>query len=162
VIRKSRGFSLIEVMMTSVILGVGVLGLVNMYTSSARGVGTSRHRETATQIALQRIERLTTSPTETLPACGGLVGCRATPAALAPELAPADQFECTQYVSDMGSTEPTGGDDQGGYRLDTIVAPHPSSTQGSDARLISVSVCWTDASGLIQQVMMQRLALGDG
>src|SRR5688572_17810828 len=53
-----RGFSLIEVMMTSLILGVGVVGLASMYTSSARGVGSSRHRETATQIAVQRIERL--------------------------------------------------------------------------------------------------------
>ncbi len=163
--QHSRGFSLIEVMVTSVILGMGVIGVANLFTSSARGVGTSRMRETATQVALQRLERLATSPAAALPTCGGVVGCRATGEAMMPDLGTSpDLYECTQYVDDMGPSDPTARTTGGlaGYRLDTVVSPPPSLTQNDDARLISVSVCWTDTSGRIQQVLMQRLSLGDG
>jgi hypothetical protein len=149
-------------MVTSVILGLGIVGLTSMYTTSARGVGSSRALETATQIALSRVERLATTPTDQLPVCGGVVGCRASPTEMAQELAPsAGSFQCSQYVDDSGAHDGATRGSEGGYRLDTIVAPHPSVTQNSDARIVSVSVCWTDGSGRVQQVLMQRLALGD-
>ena len=74
-----------------------------------------------------------------------------------PAITPVTTASTTVNASDYGLATDTAGNTS----IDTIVAPHPSATQGADARLISVSVCWTDASGAVQQVMMQRLALGD-
>jgi hypothetical protein len=159
---RRRGFSLVETLISTLLLGVGVIGLVDLYTSSSRGMGSSRHRETATQIAVARMERLTTMPLDELPSCSGVVGCRADSYTMMPELIPsAEAFECTQYVSDMGQHDPRTRGGDGGYRLDTIVAPHPSSGQNGDARVVSVSVCWTDGDGDVQQVFLQSLALGD-
>lgn len=154
-----RGFTLIEVMITSVILGVGVMGLVGLYTSSARGVGGSRVHTTATQVALQRLEQIAGSA-DALPACDGPIGCRASRSELAPPLGGSRTggFDCTQYTNGMGESAVAAAG-TGRYRIDTVVEPHPSTSQDDEGRFVSVSVCWVGDGNVVEQVLAQRFVL---
>ena len=56
--RRSAGFSLIEFLMVSIILGVGLLGLAALTSMSIRGFGGSRIRNTAASLGGSVLDRL--------------------------------------------------------------------------------------------------------
>ena len=55
---RSSGFSMVEFLVVSVILGVGLLGLAALMAISVRGFGGSRTRDTATDLANNVLDRL--------------------------------------------------------------------------------------------------------
>lgn len=57
-LRRMAGFSLIEFLMTAVILGVGLLGLAALTTTAMRGYGEGRTRVTAVSLSSSILDRL--------------------------------------------------------------------------------------------------------
>lgn len=57
-LRKARGYSLIEVLLTLLIVGVGILGLSAANLAALRARGLSSLESTATQLASDMMERL--------------------------------------------------------------------------------------------------------
>lgn len=157
--RSSRaGFSLIEALVASAVLGVAVTCLTQMYTTSVRGYVSSQRLQEAVEIAAQRAEQLATMAAEDVPACTGTPSCRADGTTMASELSPANGYSCTTRldapaVVGPGSTGATGSR----YRVDTVVDSHPDVSRQPDARLVTVSVCWLDSAGFVHQVQTQRL-----
>lgn len=155
----TRGFSLVEVMLTAAVLGLGAIALAHTHNQAHRGVVASRLQTAALRIAEQRIEHLATIPIDRLAGCAGPVtGCRTDRSTLAPVLGNVGAFRCTQLVDEMDFHDPNVTT-QGRFRVDTVVAAHPDPRQQVGALVISVSVCWTDQTGHVQQVMLQRMAI---
>ena len=142
-------------MVTSMILGVAVLGLTSTYTNSQTGMVSSRSRSSAHELARQRIELLGTQNVQQLPDCAGATGCMANNAYSA-ELAAAGTFQCTQYVDDMETLDPDLASAIGRYRVDTVVVDHPDSARQPNARVVTVSVCWSDAVGKVHEIQARR------
>lgn len=57
-LRRDPGFSMIEFLMTAVILGVGLLGLAALTTTAMRSYGGSRTRDTAMSLSGSVLDRL--------------------------------------------------------------------------------------------------------
>jgi len=58
----SSGFSLIEVLVSLVILAVGILAIAQMQVAAIRGIAFSRHMTSATYLARQQLEYLRSLP----------------------------------------------------------------------------------------------------
>jgi prepilin-type N-terminal cleavage/methylation domain-containing protein len=151
-----RGFSLIEVAISSLVLGVAIAGLTSTYTSSEKGMQDSKARTSANELALQRLELLATQPVDQLPGCAGPAVCQNGFAFTAPAAA-AGTYQCTQYVDEADVVDPSqAGSDNNRFRVDTAVEDHPDALRQPGARVVTVSVCWADRSGRVSQVTARR------
>ncbi len=56
IIRDQRGFSLVEVMISMVILAFGILGTISMFSASDKALGTSSQMTTALRLAQEKLE----------------------------------------------------------------------------------------------------------
>lgn len=147
---------MVEVLISTLVLGIAIAGLTGTFTSSQRGMVAIRSRSSAKEIAGQRIERLATQMASDLPACDGPASCRSTSGELADDQASAGAFQCTQYVDDMELPDPTQATGRyGRYRIDTSVAAHPDPRQ-PDAKVVTVSVCFANQTGQIEEVQARR------
>jgi prepilin-type N-terminal cleavage/methylation domain-containing protein len=159
--RKQRlgrlGFSLVEVLVGSGILAIGVLAGVRLYTKGAERSAFSRSRTAALEMATQRLEWLGTKDFDDLPACSGATSCRSGGGFGSP-LAAAGTFQCTQYSDGMELPDPDTVTD-GSFRIDTVVSNHPDTARQANTRLVTVSVCWQDQSGRVQQAQVRRVVI---
>jgi prepilin-type N-terminal cleavage/methylation domain-containing protein len=157
----SKGFSFIEVLVACALLGIGLLGLVDLHLSSIRGLGRGRFVTGAKEIAIQRAEALATQAGDltTLPACplnaGDPIGCFQDKLSLAPNKA------CTAWLKDADVPTPAGASVAGAgttpFRMDTVIGPHPDTVNHASALLVTVSVCWIDEEGAVEQVQARRV-----
>jgi hypothetical protein len=143
-------------MVSSGLVGVGMLGVLNLTFVSQSGAVSSRSISTAKELAAQRLESLSTMAADRLPACAGAVGCRASATTARTPLAPVAGFQCTQQVPGMELVDPSAAA-VGTFRVDTVVAVHPGAQQQVGARLVTVSVCWTDEDGRVQELRAQKM-----
>jgi prepilin-type N-terminal cleavage/methylation domain-containing protein len=67
-----RGFTIIEVLVAVIILGVGVVALVSSSASSTRMIGRGRHATRGVQAAAERMEILRALAYSTTPDCTAL------------------------------------------------------------------------------------------
>ena len=154
-----RGMTLVEVMLTSAVLAIGMVALVHTFSQAQNGSRSSRLRTAALRIAEQRIERLSTEPVARLARCvGPVTGCRTNRSTLAAPLGNVGSYRCTQSVDGMDFHDPTAAS-QGRFRVDTAVQAHPDPRQQVGALVIAVSVCWTASDGLVEQVQVQRMVV---
>lgn len=56
--RRQAGFSLVEMMMAAVILGVGILGLTLLQAMALRGRGSSQNRNTAVEVGERILDQV--------------------------------------------------------------------------------------------------------
>jgi len=154
--KHQRGFSLTEVLISGVLLGVGVMGVAKMFTHSSTGVRVSRHQSEATQLGLQRLESLAGLGVDAAPNCPASEGCRGD-GGLAPPLPSLGTFDCTQNVVQTGFVDDQQDDAAGLYRVDVASLPHPDANQLAGSRLLRVSVCWSEDGANVQQVQFERL-----
>lgn len=63
------GFTLVEVLMAVVVLGVGVVALAGSSATVTRMIGRGRHETVAGQVATRRIEALRAAALSTTPRC---------------------------------------------------------------------------------------------
>lgn len=156
--RGARGVTLIETLVSVAILGVGVLSLTRMTVFSEHGLAESRTRVDAQKLAEQRAERLVALATTDLPTCPTAEGCRQSRTAYSPAKAPDATYPCTEMVDGMSVADPTvAGPAEAKFRVDTTVVAHPDPGQLAGAQVITVSACWTDLDGTVQEVQVQRM-----
>jgi prepilin-type N-terminal cleavage/methylation domain-containing protein len=169
---RRRGFSLVEVMVSVGILGVGLLGIVNLHTSSIIGLSRGQHIAMAQEVAMQQTELLETEATiatgsleSVLPNCPASrstdpIGCQLSTT----EYAPIKQ--CTMFLSDPNIPDPSGGfpsvlppgsGDASTYRMDTVIAQHPDTLNHPGALMVTVSVCWSDDQQNVHQISTSRV-----
>ncbi len=162
--KNARGFSLIEALMSTMVLSVGVAGLINMYSSSQSGLRWSRNSTLASHLAQQRAELLATSPLLAAPSCAGPATCRSSKNTFGPPMGSSNGFPCTQYLQETELEAPellTDAPENAPrrFRIDTAFNDPASTTQQSGAKILTVSVCWEDDQGRVQQVQAQRMLL---
>lgn len=158
--RRCAGFSLVEIAVASGVLGIGLVGLVQLHTSATRGVVLGESLSRAGEVASQRAEFLATMDPGDLPGCQGPPRCmEGAGAAFTQPLGPAGAFECTRWVDKADVPRSDGSQAQEGlrYRVDTVVSGHPDFARQRKAQLLTVSVCWADRSGRVRQVQTRRL-----
>jgi prepilin-type N-terminal cleavage/methylation domain-containing protein len=157
---RRRGFSLIEVMISGAVLSIGLLGVVELHRSSVRGLARGRAITVAGQIVAQRAEQLAGPAPDalTLPACpraGGVLGCRLSSSAFA------TSKTCTAWLLDSDVPSATGVDVPStpdvGYRRDVVIEAHPDTTNHQGSFLATISVCWLDTQGKVQELQAQKL-----
>lgn len=156
--RKARqaGFSVIEVMVSAVLLGLGVMVLAKTLGASSQGLSLGKDRSAARQLALQRLETLSSRGPELMPACPESPGCRASFSSLASPLPSVDGFECTQSVVEPGFVDEQVDTPQGVYRVDVSSRTPLDPEQMAGAVLVQVSVCWVE-DGRVEEVQAHRL-----
>lgn len=155
--RTRRGFSLIEVMVSAVVLGIGVAALWAVYSSSARSLGHVRLRDLARRVVDQRLEILGGLSAAALPACGGPSGCRDPGGDMRPDRPSAAGYPCTQWVH---QDEVSGGAiTSGPVRIDTVIEVPSAAEQSDQARVLEVSACWQDGTQRILTHVGRRLVL---
>jgi prepilin-type N-terminal cleavage/methylation domain-containing protein len=158
-----RGFSIVEVMLSVGLLGVGIAAAVRLFHEAQNRTSWTTQRTTGMQLALERLEYLGTRDLSNLPACTGPLACRASATTMQAALSPAASgYQCTQYTSGQTILDPYSATSLASYRIDTVVQPHPDVTRESNAQVVTVSVCWTDQSGQVQQAQGRRLLAYDG
>jgi len=69
--RSSKGFTIVEVMMASVILVVGFMGMITCITIGSEMLATARRQTLAAQIITGEIDKLRLTAWTNLPAAGG-------------------------------------------------------------------------------------------
>jgi type IV pilus assembly protein PilV len=81
-LKTNHGFTVVEVVVAIVILGVGILGLAGTAASVTRMVGRSQQYNKAAAMALERLEilraQVTPTPNNTAAVCASLAGGSAT------------------------------------------------------------------------------------
>lgn len=158
--RSRRGFSIVEVLVASGVLGVGLVALLEVHGSTVENLARGAHVVEATRIADQRLEQLATQrPDATaLPSCaqgGGPLGCIEADRTLATDKA------CTTWVDGPAVPGPSGVASPGamfrGYRMDLVIGPHPDGLNQPGGFLATVSVCWPDENGDFHELRADRL-----
>ncbi len=154
---RVRGMTLIEVLATMGILSVGIMALVQLHSRSEISARTSRARMVARDLAQGRLDRLAVQNLEVLPICQGAPTCRESRASLTPDTPAAGPYPCTQYINEASLGTPASQDNATRYRIDTNIVAHPDPLQQPGARLVTVSVCWAEEGGVVEEVRVERL-----
>ena len=158
--RAQAGFSLIEGMISAAVLSVGLLGVVELHRTSIRGLATGRALTVASQIAVQRAEQIGGREVDVLslpncPTASDTVGCKLSRKAFA------SPKTCTAWLSDSDVPTPAGVDFPSsanvGYRRDIVIEAHPDTNNHNGSFLATISVCWVDAKGYVQELRSQKL-----
>lgn len=98
--RRQAGFSLVEAVVSAVVLGVGMVGLINLHTSSMRGESRAIEMSRAQEVARQVADYYSTRGFEAaqgdpeLRACPGAIEMDCKPSASAP----ANSVACAFWV----------------------------------------------------------------
>ncbi|MEM1022298.1 MAG: prepilin-type N-terminal cleavage/methylation domain-containing protein [Myxococcota bacterium] len=177
-----RGFSLVEALVATGILGIGLAALTNAHLTSIRGIDGSAEAVEARALANQLAEELamvqTNAPNVIVnsPACvnteldvASVLGC----AAPAGNGFSAVQLGCTRYYDAEavqgaspnvigGSMFSTGDLVDGGqrFRADIFIQDHPDpAVDPTEAQVAIISVCWRDplSPARVKQVRLTRV-----
>jgi prepilin-type N-terminal cleavage/methylation domain-containing protein len=161
--RGRRGFSLIEVMISAGVLGIGLAGVIQLHVSSVRGLASGRSISLAGEIASQRVEFIGGRDIDvaSLPTCprgaSGVVDCRANKGNFTATKT------CSTWLAESDVPTPAGleipSEPNVGYRRDLVIEAHPDTLNHNGSFLAIVSVCWRDSSGNVQQIQSQRLLI---
>ena len=157
--RRQGGFSLLETLAATVIVGISVMAAVRTYSAGAQGRSDARMSSRALRIIEHRLEALSARGAERLPSCPAPAPCRAEGNAYAPAKSDAGGYPCTQYLSDARLPDPERRDGVGRFRVDTTVWIHPDPEQRSESRMLTISVCWRNGRGRIRTLSGDRLVL---
>jgi type IV pilus assembly protein PilV len=139
---SSRGFTLVEVMVSLVVLGIGLLGIAKLVLFSAHSNDSAYLRSQATELAYAILDNMRgnraiamtqgyDTPLNTAPAvpgpCLGPAGC------LPPTLA---QYDISMWLTRLAAALPSGS---GSIATVTNVVPTPGTTA-------TITVQWDDAA----------------
>lgn len=155
-------------MISATVLGIALVGLVQMHTTSVQRTVESEKVGRATEIARQIADRTASQPLAALPACGnaatpldvadGTRGCRGTPVPSRGK-APVKVDPCTQFfgedaISGGATLQPASSEEPSSFRVDTLLSSHPNG--GTDAALLHVWVCWREPDGMYNEIYTSR------
>jgi len=150
--RRTRGFSLIEVLVAVVILSVGLLALASLQSHLVRGSSASRSQSIATGIAQQTMERLRGFTTKT--------GGSGSYASIATSVSPtsvtsfngqslANTYSVSTSVQRYRfNSDPNGdGDTSDGAFVSVVNDSSVGVSTIPEFKRVTVSVSWTNESG---------------
>lgn len=164
-------------MVSAVILGIALIGLVEMHARSVMGTMSADEMGRGAEVARQVADQIMSTPMTAFQACGDPnavlppppQGCRGTLGPSRTWTTPAGD-PCTRYFRDDGITDATtgaavalsaadGADPRfHPYRVDVRVARHPDNPAATE---LHVWVCWQDQAtsqgGLIKEIHTSRL-----
>lgn len=155
--KKQAGFSLIETMVSGLIMGVGVMGAMSLYTTTADARQESRSMTMAKGIIEQRMEWLAATGYLDYEGCTGTVGCKANAYDMHPDLAPNGGLLCTQYTADDTLVTPDTNTPGAYFRVDTVIQMPTDTSRFPGVRDAIVSVCWTDENNIVHQMQLRRM-----
>lgn len=164
------GFSLIEAIVAAGILGVALVGLVELHKGSMRGTIQAQRIGQATEVARQIAELTAAQSLSRLPACAPGInaqlaappnGCRAT-ATPSTVYAAVRPNGCTFYTDSaaVAPADPAAFPDAGAakkYRVDVAVSQHPDPTNFPNNAMLTVWVCWQEEGGMIREISTTRI-----
>ena len=130
--QKIRGFSMIEILITFVIMAVGLLGLAGMQNVNLKNVNNTQYRTLATIFAYDMAERMR-SNRDGLGAYNGIDGSETDPNCTtcnATEMAQLDAFQWNQAI---GASVVDGGMSEGAV-----------GTVSSNGNLWDIKVSWPE------------------
>jgi type IV pilus modification protein PilV len=167
---KSRGFSLLEVLVAVVILSVGLLALASLQLSMIRASAGTKTQSLATSLAKERLEAMRSFT--------NLTGYRnltsaASPGTTEPTLTDVNgsqggvdftrRYLVERYVYNKAAATP-GFVTVGNTLTDAALTALKDATHdyvlGKDFKRVLVTVSWTDATGVSQQVQMEDIIDG--
>lgn len=156
---RRRGFTLVEVMTSSLVLGVGVMAAVKVYSTGTRGRAQSARRTMAERVVERRLDALDARGSERLPQCSGDKSCLDAAGELTPVKSSSGNYPCTQLMSRPSLKNRESSETGGKMRMDTMVWSHVDSDQDTASRMVLVSVCWRDPQGRVHEVHGSRLIM---
>ena len=168
----SEGFKLLEALVAMAVLITASLGILQLHGTIIRGIASSEDFSAALDVANQRLDELTIIGTEALPICAAGVngpGCQfgIGSSQYRPQITTApDGYLCTRFVDSTevimanGASLPATPNFDvtapARFRVDTVVETHPDPGLYPEARMVTVSVCWTDAGNQVRQIQSRR------
>ncbi len=178
--RSRAGFSILEAMVSAVVLGIGMVGLVKMHTSAIGGMQRGRDVNIAEDIATQAAEEMVALGGATLASAAGVGACNTNVAVTGCRVGNINSMvfaanrtsPCTKWVGEQGNTPDYQGNQptvitteaaaqSAGrrYRVDRVISRHPSVTANANTRVVDVFVCWRDEKGVVKEIQTTRVAL---
>jgi prepilin-type N-terminal cleavage/methylation domain-containing protein len=158
--RRQAGFTLLEAMIASAVLAIGIVGVVGLQATLFSSARFSHDMSSASYLLQYRSEELgtyTIDQLDTTGLCRGAApGCRG----IGGIEAPAPASGCTVKIFDPQPISSPQPPDQGPYRVDVGILPHPDNINHPNARVATISVCWQDRGALFKQIQSIRV-LGD-
>jgi len=163
----SRGFSLIEAMVTMLIVSVGMLALGSFYMSSIRSEGVSQQRLAAVHLAEQIIEEWQHN-NDTLPtpncqvagvAAGQLVLNTATASCVPNDGVPVP-FDILIDETDAEAPIPNGNPryiTDGGTAGGPPIMGKLLRDTGAKVKVRKVKVSWTNAAGQVKHILLTHI-----
>ncbi|HKY89906.1 MAG TPA: type IV pilus modification protein PilV [Nevskiaceae bacterium] len=147
--RRARGFTLIEVLVTLFVVAVGLLSVAGLQAISKKVNYDAVQRTTATALALSIVERMRANPDQLLAyvtsdagTATGSIDCSAAAAACTPEQVAA--FDLTTWADALEGTSVTAdGDNAGG-----LVEPTGCVFATAQPGLYVVAVAWRGITGV--------------
>lgn len=182
--KRRRGFSLIEVMIATAVLGIAMAGLVKLHRASIRGMKTTTDMTIAEDIAEQVADEIAAQNSSTLPSniaapgvaspCNQPGTCKANGGGFTRNFAVNKPSPCTTWFTPTGTGRRGDGPGVGrmdaqvlyeteaaaiaagaNYRVDRVIVPHPGA--GARSTVIDVFVCWRDEGQIVREVHTRRL-----
>jgi prepilin-type N-terminal cleavage/methylation domain-containing protein len=179
--RSRKGFSIMEVMIATAVLGIAMAGLVKLHSAAIRGTKTTRDLSIAEDIAKQIADEMAARDGATLPStitaathpCSGVIGgCKGGTGGVTRTFAAEKPGTCTAWFDAAGTARRLDGSmDKGApprteadalaagahYRVDRVVRMHPDPA--SRSTLIEVFVCWRDQGEIVRQAHTRRVVI---
>lgn len=165
------GFSIVEAMVAAGILGIALVGLVRLHTTSLEGTVRSSRVGRAAEVARQLAETVAAQPFNQLPACGpgpgaplapAPAGCRATVGASTIFSVPGVNGNCTTFVDgadvqDVSLVGVAAPPPNARFRVDAAVSQHPDPLNYPNTALLTIWVCWTERKGEVREIATTRM-----
>lgn len=138
ILRGKAGLTILEVLMSAVIIMIAVLGIVGLFPTALQNIQYGGHMSQGSSLAQEMIELIRTQPFLTVPFYDGLDTQNAPPGGL-----PASVLaHFTQWQSDIAPAIPAGALPQGWGTIDVVVDPLLP-----DLLLVTITVGWRERGG---------------
>ncbi len=141
---SSSGFSLVEVLITALLIGIGMLGMAALQSRAVAYTTEAVQRTTAAMLASELLELIRATPGQWssylqagAPEPASAASCRTTPSQ------PAEQLAC--WLDDIASLLPGSADLPGGTSY--VCRASAPGICGGNGSVIEVQVAWKGAYG---------------
>ncbi len=150
-IRQEQGFTLIETMVSAVILAIGLIGLAGMTTMSFTRNGDSNDVTVATNLAAEMVERMQFNRRNLVNGYNGIILNAANPALCTqnPLNQPVARGDCLQWQARLFTAGLRG--------VNAIVAVTPVGPAGLNQNTVAVTVQW-NVGGVNQSTIVEGAA----